>query len=515
MRALLYLDAHYVFNQLQRIVRSPGRLALWLPYVLVLATLTFSRIATSRAHTPGFSSAGSHPLGTTAAGAFLCVLGVTIGVAAAGRAGAFRSTAEALLCVNAGVPPLSLAVWLQIRKLFATGARWLGSILFSFLFIVPRDASAQELARGFAAALAIAAAIMTAELPAFLLSRKRWGGFVAPLGWALALAGGAFAAIGFAGSVGEDRFAPAALEFLRVNPGSLIGTIVSSWTWPLLLWCVPLVLIASIVLLARDAVPELYAATVQSYEWRNRRRERIRNEAASERAERIPPGALTIVWKEWIGFRRSRGATWRWLLVLLFWLGLGSAAAWADASGNRGLVLPFVGFAMTMVVLVPLAASVSLLEDLAKPIWWVSRASLRSRIVAWTFSKAWRNGVAFGGFLLVIAVARGDTAGALLAIPLGIGLWSSLNALGVALYAAYPSRVDARGPIFFVRALATGVFLLPPAMLFAFVSMLTTNPLLAATLAGIVVVIEGLLAIEFAASRFNENGAGISMLERA
>jgi hypothetical protein len=52
-------------------------------------------------------------------------------------------------------------------------------------------------------------------------------------------------------------------------------------------------------------------------------------------------------------------------------------------------------------------------------------------------------------------------------------------------------------------------------MLFGFVSMLTRNPLLAATLGAILIVIEGLLAIEFAASRFNENGAGISMLERA
>ena len=166
-------------------------------------------------------------------------------------------------------------------------------------------------------------------------------------------------------------------------------------------------------------------------------------------------------------------------------------------------------------MLVPLAASVSLLEDLAKPIWWVSHASLRSRIIAWTFAKAWRNGLAFAAFLLPLAIAGGDALAALLAIPLGIGLWTSLNALGVALYAAYPSRIDARGPIFFVRAVATGIFLLPAAMLFGFVSMLTHNALIGATLGAIVIVLEGLLAIEFAASRFDENGAGISMLERA
>jgi len=514
VRALAYLDSRYVFNQLNRIVRSPGRLALWVPYIAVLATLSFNRITTAHAAPPGLPSA-AHPLGTAAAGAFLAMFGVTIAVAAAGRVTAFRSTAEALLFVNAGVAPLSLAVWLQLRKLFATGSRWLGSILFSFLLIVPRDAGPQQLARGFVAALAVAAAIMTAELPAFLISRKPWGKFVAPLGWALAAAGGVYAAIGFAASVGEDRFAPAALEFLRFDPGRLIGAIASSWTAVLLLCCLPIALIASIVLLARDAVPELYAATLQSFEWRSRRREQTVYEAGSPRTERIPSGALTIVWKEWIGFRRSRGGMLRWVLVFLFWLGLGGGVAWADSNGERGMLLPLVGFAMMMIVLVPLAASVSLLEDLAKPIWWVSQASLRSRIIAWTFAKAWRNGLAFSAFLAVLAAVMGDARAALLALPLGIGLWSSLNALGVALYAAYPSRIDARGPIFFVRALATGIFILPAAMLFGFVSMATRNPLLAATLGAILIVIEGLLAIEFAAGRFNENGAGISALERA
>jgi hypothetical protein len=514
VRALAYLDARYVFNQLSRIVRSPGRLALWVPYIALLAFLSFFRLTTAHARAPGLPSA-THPLATAAAGAFLAIFGVTIAVAAAGRVTAFRSTAEALLVVNAGVAPLSLAVWLQLRKLCATGSRWLGSILFSFLLIVPRDASQQQLARGFVAALAAAAAVMTAELPAFLIARKPWGKFVAPLGWAFAAAGGLYAAAGFAGSFGEDRFAPAVLAFLRFDPGRLIGTFASSWTAVLLLCCLPLALIASIVLLARDAVPELYAATLQSFEWRNRRRDQTVYEAGTRRTERIPAGALTIVWKEWVGFRRSRGGMLRWLLVFLFWVGLGSGIAWVDANGERGMLLPLVGFGMMMIVLVPLAASVSLLEDLAKPIWWVSQASLRSRIIAWTFAKAWRNGLAFSAFLAVLAIVVGDARAALLALPLGIGLWSSLNALGVALYAAYPSRIDARGPIFFIRALATGVFILPAGMLFGFVSMATRNPLLAAILAAILIVIEGLLAIEFAAARFNENGAGISMLERA
>ncbi len=514
MRALAYLDGRYLLNQLRRIVTSPGRLALWATYAAVIAAGSYNRFAGPRP--PAMLGTGPHPLGTAAAGAFLAMLGVTIGVAAAGRVSAFRSTAEALLFVNAGIPPLTLAVWLQIRKLFGTAARWLFSILFTFILIVPRSTGPEQLSRGLVAAVAAAAAIMTAELPAFLLARKPWGGFVAPLGWTLAAAGALYAAIGFAGAVGERRFGTATALALHFDPGNVVGAIVSSWTAPLLLCVIPLLLIVSIVLLARDSVPELYAATLNSFEWRNRRRkEQLVDAASSVRAERIPAGALTIVWKEWIGFRRSRGGTLRWLLAFLFWLGLGGAVAWADANGDRGLVLPLVGFAMTLVVLVPLAASVSLLEDLAKPIWWVSHASLRSRIIAWTFAKAWRNGLAFAAFLLPLAIAGGDALAALLAIPLGIALWTSLNALGVALYAAYPSRIDARGPIFFVRAVATGIFLLPAAMLFGFVSMLTHNALIGATLGAIVIVLEGLLAIEFAASRFDENGAGISMLERA
>jgi hypothetical protein len=516
MGALVYLDSHYLSNQIRAVLRSPGRLALWLPYIIGVGALTFRRFTVGATRPPGLTGTGPHPLATAAAGAFIGMLGVTIVVAASGRIRAFRSTGEALLLVNAGIDSLSIAVWLQIRKLFSTATRWLGSILFVFLLIVPENAGPQALGRGIVASLAVAASIMTVELPAFLLARKPAGWIVGAIGWTFAAVGALYAAVGFLGSIGDDRFAPAILDFVRWNPGSVVPVIVSSWAGPLLLWCAPLALIASIATLARDAIPELYAATVQAFEWRARqRRDQPVSSTASGRVERIPAGALAIVWKDWIGFTRSRGAPFRWLCVFAAWLGLGLLVGWAVTGGDRADAFPLVGFAMMVIVLVPLSASISLVEDLSKPIWWMSHASLRSRIVAWAFAKGWRNGLAFAVFPLVVAIDKIDLASGLLAIPLGLCLWTSLNALGVALYAAYPSRVDARGPVFFVRAIATGLFLLPPAILFGFFSMLTRNAQLSAALATFCLGIEGWIAIEFAVYRFKENGAGISMLERA
>jgi len=515
VRALLYLDARYLANQIWAILRSPGRLAIWVPWVFLLAYLCVRRVLVAQDH-PSFFSYGSHALETAAAGSFFAALGIAVGIAASGRVTAFRSAAEALLFTNAGISPLSIALWLQLRKLLSTATRWLGSIVFSFVLIVPASASLGQLTRGFIAAVAVAATVMTAELPAFLLGRKRYGAALATAGWILAAVGLAYAALGFVASVGEERFAPAVLAWLHFDPGNVVDAVVANPPATLALCVLPLASFGALAWLGRDAVPELYAATLRAFEWRTqRRRESPLEAAASARAERIPSGARALVWKDWIGFRRSRGSLRRWALALGFWLGIGLALDFVRVYGDRALALPLLGFGLTALVLVPLAASLSLVDDLAKPLWWLSESSLRSRIIAWTFARSWRNGLAFASAPLALALAARDVAGGLLAVPVGIALWWSLNAIGVAFYAAFPSRIDARGPVFLLRAAATGLFFLPPAVVFGFAGMVAGSPAVAALAATAVILLEALLALEFAAYRFRENGAGIALLERA
>ena len=514
-RALFYLEGRHAYNQLRAVLRSPARLALWIPYVIFLAVLTIRRILLASEGHAGFFTQSGQALETAAAGTFIGMLGATIAFAAAGRVVAFRSAAEALLFNNAGIPPLATAIWLQLRKLASTGPRWLGSLIFTFLLITPANAGVGELISGFIAALAVAATIMTAELPAFLLARKHFGAAVGWFGWFLALSGGAFAGVGFAASLGEPH-ALALLQAVPFDPGDIVREVISNPIALILLCCGPMALVGAIEVLGRDAIPELYSATLQAFEWRARRRNPLaRTPAVSERTERVPPGALAIVWKDWIGFRRSPDGLLRIAFGVIFWLFAGSALIYASSLGDRSLAWPLLGFGLTIVVLVPLIASVSLVEDLSKPLWWISADSLRSRMFAWTFAKSWRGGLAAATAPVTIFVYNGDAVAAIVSIPVVVGLWCALTSLGVGLYAAYPSRLDSKGPIFVLRALATALFFMPPAIAFGFVALATRSPAFGLTGAAIVVAGEAFLAIEFAVTRFSHNGAGIASLERA
>jgi hypothetical protein len=140
---------------------------------------------------------------------------------------------------------------------------------------------------------------------------------------------------------------------------------------------------------------------------------------------------------------------------------------------------------------------------------------LIARIAVWTVARAWRGATSFAMLPLALGLASGNAplafAGALSAAV----AWWTLCTLGVGLYAAFPSRVDERGPIVLLRLLGFGVLLLPAVVAGALTQAFTREPALAAGAASALLAAEATGAIAFAAWRLSENGAGVAALERA
>jgi hypothetical protein len=485
------------------------------PYTLLIGFFVYSRLLGQHAAYVSFDLAPT--VATTIGGLYLGMLGITIGFAAGGRVALFRSNAEAVLFSNAGLRPLTIAVWLQLRKLATSWTRWLGGFIYLFAIAAPHDPRPLSVLRAFVAAALALAVQMTIELPVFLLSRGRWREPLRFSGWTIAGFGCVFAGAGIFG----PRASRPLVQFVHFDPGIAVNSLLHGSLFATIgLAVVVAVLIASIMILGDDALPELAAASQQNLAGQRRRSKPARlrfNAPKSVDASRIPTGALALLWKDWVGFRRGHNSLRFWLIGCSAWALCGAGVAfgslqWSDPS-------PLYTLASTTAVLVlviaPYSASVGLAADLSKPLFWLSRSSLRERLAAWTFGRAWRGGVALGLAPFVAGVATGDVQLAIISVPVTLTTFWSLQALGVGLYAIFPNPIDARGPVMMLRLLVTLVYVLP-ACLVAGLSALSGSGAYVAALAFVTIMgIEGWLVVQFSSFRFNEYGASLATISRA
>jgi len=514
MGALAWLELRYTYHQTAAILRSPARVAVWVPYALLILFFLFSRLMQHHAAYVSFEI--SHSLATTIGGSYFAMLGATIGFAAGGRVALFRTSAEAVLFSNAGLRPLTVAVWLQLRKLATSWTRWLGGFIYLFAIAAPHDPRPFGLLRAFVAAALALAVQMTIELPVFLASRGRWREPLRFGGWTVAGIGGLY---GIAGIFGPHFLRPL-VQTLHVDPGTaVIGLLRGNTLGTIGLALAVAGLVASIAFLGRDAFPELYAAsqnTLASQRRRSLARARFVPTKPGE-AARIPSGALTLIWKDWLAFRRGRGMFRLWLIGCTCWAVCGAGAAFGAMQWSDPTPLYTLGVTTTLLVLLlaPYGASLGLAADLSKPLFWLSRSSLRERLGAWTFGRAWRGGLSLGLAPLVAGLASADIPLALISLPVTLTMYWSLQALGVGLYAIFPNPIDARGPIMMLRLVATLLYVFPAALVSALAGFSGSGPYFAALAFVLVLGIEGVLVIEFSAFRFREFGATLSTLSRA
>jgi hypothetical protein len=515
MRALAWLELCYARHQLAAIARSPLRVVVWVPYGLLICFFVYARLMQHRDAYVAFEISPS--IATTIGGFYFAMLGATIGFAASGRVAVFRSSAEAVLFSNAGLRPLTIAIWLQLRKLATSWTRWLGGFVYLFAVAAPHDPQPFALVRAFIAAALALAVQMTVELPVFLAAR---GWLREPLryfGWTVTALGGLY---GIAGIFGP-HFVEPVVQRLHVDPGSAVDALLHGS--PLATIGLVLVvagLVASIAMLGDDALPELYAASrttlaAQGQRWQPARPRFVVTKPGD--SAHIPAGALALLWKDWIGFRRGRGTFRLWLIGCIGWAACGAGVAfgamhWSDPSPLYTLA---VTTALLVLLLAPYGASLGLAADLSKPLFWLSRSSLRERLAVWTFGRAWRGGVSLGLAPLVAGLVSANTPLAIISIPVTVTMYWSLQALGVGLYAIFPNPIDARGPIVLLRLAATGLYVIPAALVGA-LGALSGSGAYVAVLAFVVVLgVEGVLVIEFSAFRFREYGATLSTISQS
>jgi hypothetical protein len=87
-----------------------------------------------------------------------------------------------------------------------------------------------------------------------------------------------------------------------------------------------------------------------------------------------------------------------------------------------------------------------------------------------------------------------------------------MNALSLALYAAFPGPFDLRGPQGLVRMVAGVAYLYPP--LIACNAQLD-NPLAGASAAAVILGLQGYLALGFAARRFARGGVAVARADES
>ncbi|MDQ2858844.1 MAG: hypothetical protein M3R53_09385 [Candidatus Eremiobacteraeota bacterium] len=513
MEALAYLELRYAAHQAAAILRSPARLVLWIPYLISIAFLGYARIVRHPGSHVGLTLTAAHATGLGSA--YLALLFVAIALAAGGRVTAFRTGAEAIFFSNAGVRPLAVVVWLQLRKLSAGWMRLFGGALYVFVLFAPRQVDAASTALALLATLLALALQNTVELPAFLLSRGRFNAGIRVAAWGAAIAAFALAGIGF---FAEPALQPV-LRIVRVDPGvGARAALAGSPSVVVALAALLAILVASIAVLGADALPEIYGAALQTLvRQKSARSSPVSFTSANDgKVARIPAGALTLVWKDWIAFRRGRGALRLWLAACGFWSFCGAGVAYVAARYDDATPLVTLG-AMTALMLfafTPVGAAAGLAADLAKPMFWLSAAPLRERIAAWTFGRTWRGAVAIGLAPFAAGVAARDVTLAIAALPLTFAIYWSLQALGVGLYALFPNAIDARGPLGMIRPLVTLAFALPPSLAAVLALTLQVSALGAALAAAVIFIIEGILAVELASHRFYERGATLGTLSR-
>ncbi|MBC5816274.1 MAG: hypothetical protein GIW97_07005, partial [Candidatus Eremiobacteraeota bacterium] len=354
---------------------------------------------------------------------------------------------------------------------------------------------------------------------------KRFG---APFTWsvtfvAILAAAGAFGvALAFMHPPGALAGVPVFLE--RLHLGAIVSGMLTGASAPLLgLFLATVALIVGAYYCALDLYPELYEASLSSFEHASRLRAfgrgrstekyQLRSTGASHTAL---SGGWTIVWKEWLGFRRSPSSRFTVVVSVLFIVAAGVAGRMLGAMKEPEAL--FIGVALpafTMSILVMMMTTVSLASDLRKPIWWLGPDTLRMRLYAWIVSITWRMSAILFFALAAYAVISASVLRVPWFLALAVLMPLTLRAVSLATYAILPAPADQRGPLAILRVFIMLAMFLPPAIAYFAAAFLLRN--LGAEIAALLLVsvlqIAGL--VEFASWRMNGAGSSFALAEQS
>jgi hypothetical protein len=336
----------------------------------------------------------------------------------------------------------------------------------------------------------------------------------------------------FLSLVGVPVALPARLQgvLLTLPPGGWIRDAYhGQWLAVCLMIALAGAAVAVTVRLSGDCYPELWESSSRLFTLRRMTRERggyfrrsdMRPALGQPRARTVasaseagvPPGAGAILWKEWLALRRAPG-------TLLVHLGFVAGAVVVGAivgalllTGEDQLAASIAILGGSGLLMFNVYAGLRLGAELRNPIWWLSSASLRARLLAWTAAGTLRQAIpASLGTAVALFVAGQYDLMLASAVALPAGTWA-LRVVALVSYALVPSGSDLRGPARLLRVLLFQLCAVPP-LLVAVVVALATRSVAAACLAAAAVVLgEGWLLLELASWLVRRNGVAYARAE--
>jgi len=184
----------------------------------------------------------------------------------------------------------------------------------------------------------------------------------------------------------------------------------------------------------------------------------------------------------------------------------GLVAGGLALSGQRALVSSIYSTGAALLLLFNMYAGIQLGAELRRPVWWLSAASLKMRLLAWTVAGSLPMAVvacaAFGAAL----ATSGDYDMVLPALlALIVATWT-MRMAAVASYALFPSPIDVRGPGRAIRVIVLWACAAPAAA--SLIVLLVVTGSLAGAIAGTApaMLVEGWLLLEFSAWLVRRNG---------
>ena len=522
-------------NRIRQILRRPSRLFVWAIFVLWFGSFVFMR---SHGGPSDFQSIFPRQLRFLYAfvpAGYLIILGAQIVIGCSRPPATFAYPADARFLFGSRLPQRFVVFWLQLREAFFSGSRMVFVLFVSAWWFAHSAGGLLSAGIALADVYIIAFAL---RLPAFLINRRFPQSLVPWWGYALIATGAGALAYPFSLALGLHDFH---LKFLATHmpqfpPGTWLIAALNGHLLALL-WLTALA--AGVVAIgsftASDAYPELWEASARLYAFRslaatgrllwNReawrklrdtdpaRRSSQPVSAVSVSGERTPRGAFTILWKDWLALARSPGGV-RWPV---FWMlggviaGYGLAIVAMDTSVLIlvSLLLP----ALNTILVLGSQASVTLSNEIRRPIWWLAQSELRDRLLMWAAAGLMRVGPPLIVTALVAGIAMHSWLLVASAVPLTLALLMLIRAIGLACYVFLPGRNDLRGPGFILRFLATYVLLIPPAAVWMLLESVT-HSLAAGAFGGLFFAGAEIYALVFlAALRLEENGMAYAAAE--
>lgn len=543
LSSLIYLDWHIFLNRLRAIRRDPKRLAMWIFFALVILFAipqVFFIRGTADPLAWGPRSSRLFMILDAAAGFVPGVALLWLGLAVAGSqrpVAVFRSAADARFLTGSALPARVVVFWLTFRMI-RTAVLQLPGVAFWFVILASNLKGAFFGILTFWATLALFFAFRIGlNLPLVKLRRRRPR---APLIAGIVLAVLGIASVGIAANhlAHSSLAVPGGDLLLGLPPGSWMLGGFKGEVWALLaLASCAAAAFTFTVQVSKDVYPEIWEASVRMIAVRRMMRARggiltpfearqaMRQAGVSPAQPRtrtapsisgryVPPGAWTLLWKEWLATLRVRGGL-RWPLTLLI---LAVLVGWAAGGGFGRLptvvILNVIGLPIYLLVAVNVLMSFRLGVDLRNPLWWLSSASLQARLLVLTLARSLRQVVPLAAGLLAAAVAARSVLVFALGVPAFAAMVWALQAMGIGTYTIIPSPGDLRGPGQVLRMFFVMLLLFPLAILFTIGTAVSGQPAVGLLMAAATAALEGWGLLAFAAGRLEGNGLAFAQAER-